>query len=333
MYANPQNGTRNMSPRSGFSPAPAGGRGPEPSTANSTFSIVDLVRRRWKYVLVSGVICITLAVWLGGSFSTKTWTYSTVLLYQPPISGTGSAGLDLPTLRTMVKARSTLEQLISDFKLDLDVIVLDKLIEAEIPPASSSLVLTLKAESPEKAEGMLNRLVEILCANTAAIWRESMDRKCDYSLAELDRAKQSVDRAQRQLAEFAQQTKIVDIAHDLTGLKTVITTLEEKVRDQHHEQLELLTQKAKPAVRCQIVAQVVPRVIHEDASGLKKGMHLHARRETQHAPHLTLRKRPRSAAIDDKRFERPSRQVALLTGERLRNVLRKIDIELHNRLS
>ena len=209
-------------------------------------------RGRLRYLIVVGILSAATALSLGTLLMQKTWTYTSTLLYHPAAAGTpGHSGLDVLTLATLMKSRDMLEQLIGEFKLDTTPMVLDKLIDVDVPHGTTSLTATLRWDDPEQAEAMLSRLVEAFQSRIIETRRHSIDKSCDYQSASLERTRLKSASAREALDSFCNQNNIAEFDHDLDSLKTTIQTLEGDLHKLRHEQSSALSLKLKPAVLAQ----------------------------------------------------------------------------------
>jgi hypothetical protein len=89
---------------------------------------------------------------------------------------------------------------------------------------------------------------------------------------------------------------------------------------------------AKLTVRSQVVLKIRLRVSERNAVILEKSMNLKTRIKSEHALDLILRQRAGAVALDGNRHQRLSGKIQPPALERVRDVIRQIERDLHDYL-
>lgn len=186
-----------------------------------------ILARRWKWIVFSTLVSLAAATYMTLNFSKSTWTYSSTLLFKRlPM---GSSEYSPPTLSTMaeiVRTPQTVRTLQHEFALDISREGLTASIDAQVPPNSDALVISLTWDHPAKAERMLTYLVELFLEQVSEMRRSTLESIMTDARVNVASSSDRLALAKQALLEFTQEHNVLDVEDDLARLLVQIGDIE-----------------------------------------------------------------------------------------------------------
>ena len=206
--------------------------------------VISILIRHWKSVLVLNLIVVSVAA-SKIKVSDKTWS-SNAQLIMP--SNSGNLNADLGTLGSLNSSNtsfsSTVNPLIAQQSILTSNVVMEKvlaqdpekadfsrvnsfkkLFEVEIVEQSNTVNLNVIGSSPELAHKRANNWIEAYQQRLNELRKQESSARVDFNQNELNQAKQNLEKAKGQLAEFEESSGLVSYEEQTTGMVQMIDQL------------------------------------------------------------------------------------------------------------
>jgi hypothetical protein len=203
---------------------PSGAANP---SAAAGASLRPVLRRTWLWLALVGVLSAGIGAVATWFLAKDLYVYSGTLLFNESYLGSPTyRPPDVFSLATLMKAPRTLDQLRKEFNLAVPLMLLERRIEVEARHGSTTVNVELEWESPEDAEKMLNRLMEMAVERSRDFRNSRLDFYVQMFEQDFHSSESKFGEVRKEILEFYQDEHTTDLdehmrtlAGSLKGLK------------------------------------------------------------------------------------------------------------------